>query len=145
MKNCVFTKIWQIFKHFSQLWRDNICSVNLTMGYSRKNPNSGVEDMNFQGYILLKKDHVEIPGGQLKKKWNFKRWSRKKHFFWWNFDGSWFLTLEFPLKNNFVEFPGAKLSLKGKVTNIEILDFCSKNYVLNSPVRIFSGIVLHVL
>ena len=30
------------------------------MGYSRKNPNRGVEDMKFPG--VLKKEHEEIPG-----------------------------------------------------------------------------------
>ena len=30
------------------------------MGYSRKNPNRGVEDMEFLG--VLKKKHEEIPG-----------------------------------------------------------------------------------
>ena len=33
--------------------------------------------MEFLG--VLKKKHMEIPGGQLKKRWNFQGWSRKNH------------------------------------------------------------------
>ena len=47
----------------------------------------GVEDTEFLG--VLKKKYVEIPGGQLKKKWNFQGCPRKTHMVW-NFHGSWF-------------------------------------------------------
>ena len=47
------------------------------MSYSRKNTNRGIEDMEFSG--ILKKEHVKIPGGQLKKKRNFPGCSRKTH------------------------------------------------------------------
>ena len=74
------------------------------MSYSRKNTNRGIEDMEFSG--ILKKEHVEIPGGQLKKKWDFPGYSRKSHGilmglgFWpWNFQGE---------SHNFAEFPGVK-------------------------------------
>ena len=44
------------------------------MGYSRKKLNikqgGGVEGIQYPG--VLKKEHMEIPWGQLKKKWNFQ-------------------------------------------------------------------------
>ena len=47
--------------------------------------------MEFPG--VLKKEHVEIPGGLLKKEWNFQMGVQEKIM--WNFYASWFLTLEF--------------------------------------------------
>ena len=71
------------------------------LGYSQKIPTGGLRTHNtwniFPGLqvFMLKKEHVEIPGGQLIKKvefpGEFKRKNRgiSRH-------GSWFLTLEFP-------------------------------------------------
>ena len=47
------------------------------IGLLQKKRTRGVEEMDFPG--VLKKEHLEILRGQLKKKWNFQGCSRKTH------------------------------------------------------------------
>ena len=61
------------------------------MGYSRKNLNRAVEEMEFPG--VLKKENVEIPGVNFKKSRISRGVQAKTHV---EFHGSCFLTLEFP-------------------------------------------------
>ena len=53
---CVCMCMYIIYKYISI----HVSSTNARLGYSRKNPNRGVEDMEFSG--ILKKEHAEIPG-----------------------------------------------------------------------------------
>ena len=60
-------------------------------GYSRKNSNRGVKDMEFPG--VIRKVHVENLEVNLKRR-GISRSVQEKLM--WNFNESWLLTLEFP-------------------------------------------------
>ena len=60
-------------------------------GYSRKNSNRGVQDMEFPG--VIRKVHVENLEVNLKRR-GISRSVQEKLM--WNFNESWLLTLEFP-------------------------------------------------
>ena len=57
-----------------------------------KHETAGVEDIEFPG--VMKKEHMEIPGGQLQKKWNFQGWRRKNREI--SMGLAWFSILKFP-------------------------------------------------
>ena len=76
-----------------------MCLVQCSGLFQKKaNRGEGVEDMQFQG--VLKKEHEEIAGVNLKTSgisWGVQEKIR-------NFHGSWFLTLEFPRSVKVTQF-----------------------------------------
>ena len=92
------------------------------LGYSRKNPNSGVElrAWNFRGYWKKRMWKFQ---GSVKIEMGFQSVFTKNLR---NFHGSWFLTLEFP--RGLTQF--CRIS-RDKVTNLKILGFFfSEKYIL---------------
>ena len=105
----LFMLIDPITLHFCCNFTLDISSDGLFQKKSKHGPRNFMEfhgiSWNFHSRGIEERAR-ENPRVQLKKKWNL--WGFYKEKLMWNFLGSWFLTLEFPISHNFSEFPWMK-------------------------------------